>query len=87
MTWTVQKLIDAGMTVTAYCREEACNHSANVDLERLMARLGPDAEAMADNLVPRLKCDACGGKRVGLIYSPQTDYTYYRNKYAEAKGR
>lgn len=30
---------------------------------------------MADDLIPKLKCRKCGGKDVGLIYSPDTTPT------------
>ena len=31
---------------------------------------GPDAPAMADDLTPKLKCSKCGGKAIGLTYTP-----------------
>lgn len=86
MPWTVQKLIDDEMTVTAYCHRSSCNHYARIDLDVLKARLGPDAEAMADDLIPKLRCKACGGKKLGLIYTPPSDPAHYRNRYAKAKG-
>ena len=73
MIWTVQELIDDGMTVHAWC--DACHHNRNVDLEMLRERLGPDAPAMAENLRPRLRCKACGGRTVSLTYSPNTKPT------------
>ena len=36
---------------------------------------------MADDLTPKLKCTKCGGKVVGLIYTPDTS----RNAYGKAK--
>lgn len=74
--WTLQKLMDDGMRVTAYCHDETCHHSAALDLARLCDRLGPDAPAMRDDLAPKLRCQGCDGRRgkgVGLIYSPRTD--------------
>lgn len=35
--------------------------------------LGPDAPAMSDDLIPKLKCARCGGKQVGLTYTPDYD--------------
>jgi hypothetical protein len=43
-----------------------------LDPVKLRDRFGPDAPAMADDLIPKLKCAKCGGKRVGLIYTPDT---------------
>jgi hypothetical protein len=69
---TFQSLIDAKMTVTAYCHRSACNHHQVLDLEMLRDRFGPDAPAMADDLIPKLRCAKCGGKKVGTIYAPDT---------------
>lgn len=69
--WTVQGLIDKRMDVTAYCHNSRCNHHKALDLGMLRDRLGPDAPAMSDDLTPRLRCDKCGGKAVGLIYTPK----------------
>jgi hypothetical protein len=53
-----------------------------LDLVKLRDRFGPDAPAMADNLIRKLKCAKCGGKRVSLIYTPDTS----PNAYGKAKG-
>lgn len=65
--WTVQELIEAGMTLTAYCRND---HHHAVDLVTLLDRLGPDAPAMATDLLPRLVCSRCGEKAIRITYSP-----------------
>ncbi len=70
MKWTLQTLIDERMTVRAYCHNFRCHHSQNLDLEALRDRLGPDAPAMADDLIPKLKCGKCGERKIGLIYTP-----------------
>jgi hypothetical protein len=70
--WTIQTLIDEDMTVTAYCHATSCNHHQALDLVKLRARLGPDTPAMHDDLVSKLRCAKCGGKKVGLIYTPPT---------------
>ncbi len=44
-------------------------------------RFGPDTPAMADDLIPKLKCARCGGKKVGLIYTPDSS----PNAYGKAK--
>jgi len=89
--WTIQSLIDGRMTVTAYCHASACNHRHVLDLEKLRDRLGPDASAMHDDLTPKLRCSKCGGKKVGLIYSPDVarmdaDRMARQNRYAKVKG-
>lgn len=71
MAWTLQKLIDDDMTVTAWCN--ACNAHRELDLPALRDRFGPDAPAMRGDLVPKLKCVRCGGKNVGLIYMPASN--------------
>lgn len=63
------------MVLHAYCHNHRCHHNQRLDLAVLKARLGPDAPAMADDLIPKLRCAQCGGKDVGLIYSPDTTPT------------
>ena len=86
--WTIQSLIDGNMMLTAHCYCSDCRHSQILDLERLKAQLGPDAPAMADDLMPRLRCSNCGGKNVGMTYSPDPNKTTGMgvSSYAKAKG-
>ena len=79
--WTFQSLIDAKMQVTAHCHNSPCNHNQKLDLAKLRDRFGPDALAMADDLIPKLKCAKCGSKKVGLIYTPDSR----PNAYGRAK--
>jgi hypothetical protein len=83
--WTVQELIDAGMTIHAWCHNPHCHHNARLDLVKLREKLGPDARAMTDDLTPKLKCARCGGKRLGLTYSPDAT-PRSPNPYLRAKG-
>ncbi|WP_258606572.1 hypothetical protein [Mesorhizobium sp. AR10] len=71
-------MIDAKMAVTAHCHHASCHHSQKLDLVKLCDRFGPDAPATADDLIPTLKCAMCGGKSVGLIYSPDSTPNAYR---------
>lgn len=75
--WTFQSLIDEKMTVRAHCHRARCNHSQVLDLVKLRDRFGPDAPAMADDLIPKLKCAKCGSKKVGLIFTPDTTPNAY----------
>lgn len=91
--WTIQSLIDDNMKLHAYCHEPSCRHHQSLDLVKLRDRLGPDAPAMADDLITRLRCSKCGGKKIGLIYSPETGINWGGahslsgpNAYAKAKG-
>jgi hypothetical protein len=68
--WTIEQLIDDGMTLTAYCHAPMCHHNQRLDINKLRDKLGPDAPAMSDDLVPKLRCIKCGGRKVGLIYTP-----------------
>lgn len=91
MTWTVQTLIDADMTVAAHCHRISCHHTQMLDLEKLKERFGPDMPAMHDDLVPRLRCAKCGGKEVGLTLSPRSNEKRRQkdvraNLYEKAKG-
>jgi len=52
-------------TVTAWCN--FCHHHVDLDLAALARKLGPEHGALHDDLVPKLKCEKCGGKNIGLI--------------------
>ncbi|WP_292106347.1 hypothetical protein [Mesorhizobium sp.] len=69
---TFQSLIDAEMTVTAFCHHAPCNHSQKLDLAKLRDRFGPDAPAMADDIVP--------------IYTPDTSPNAYGKAKAVSLG-
>lgn len=66
----------------AFCRHAPCNHSQPLELAKLRDRYGPDTPAMADDITPKLKCTKCGGRKVGLIYKPDST----PNGYGKAKG-
>ncbi|MER9171226.1 hypothetical protein NKI12_28650 [Mesorhizobium australicum] len=88
MDWTFQSLIDGKMAVTAFCNVAACGHSKTLDLEVLRDRFGPDAPAMEWDLRPKLKCEVCGSRDVGLIYAPDSRKMsgMGKNLYSKAKG-
>ena len=67
---TIQDSIDRGETIRAYCHVHLCHHNAVVDMLALRDRLGPDHGAMHDDLTPKLRCTKCGGRKVGLICTP-----------------
>ena len=92
--WTFQSLIDGKMTVTAYCHDAICNGSSQLPLGKLRDKYGPDAPAIASDLVDKLKCSKCRGRRckgVGLIYSPASNadkhpFTPLKNLHARSNG-
>ncbi|MER9829139.1 hypothetical protein NKJ51_12230 [Mesorhizobium sp. M0134] len=84
--WTPQTLIDAKTRLTAFCHNPRCHHNQVLDLENLKAKLGPDALAMADDLIPKLRCAKCGGKAVGLTYTPDASPTGSYNSAASTWG-
>ena len=61
---TIAGMIEGRYAVSVFCRD--CHHQAKLDLEALAARLGPDHGALADTLLPKLRCSSCGGKRLGI---------------------
>jgi len=83
---TIQDVIDSGDTIRAYCHAYQCNHSAVLDMIALRDRFGPDHGAMHDDLVPKLRCIKCGGKKVGIISTPGTK-EYGGNPYLKSKGK
>ena len=52
----------------------------------LKDRFGPDAPAMRDDILPRLRCDACGGKNVDLTCVLDHSARAPDNPYQKAKG-
>ncbi|TIX68072.1 MAG: hypothetical protein E5V25_13890 [Mesorhizobium sp.] len=85
--WTLQSLIDGKMRLTAFCHNPKCHHNETLDLDAIKAKLGPDAPAMSDDLIPKLKCARCGGKQVGLTYTPDYDEMKRVNVNAYRKAR
>lgn len=88
---TIQDAIDAGERLEAWCHSPRCGHHAYLDLIKLREKLGPDHGAMHDDLVYKLRCAKCGGRKIGLIVHP--NYARYdqarmngKNLYAKAKG-
>ena len=75
--WTFQELIDARMTVTAFCNNPACHHKQELDLVKIRGRFGADAPAMEWDIRPKLRCKKCNGNDVGLVYTPDTSPTGY----------
>ena len=65
-------MIDSGDTIRAYCHAYLCHHNAVLDMVALRERFGPDHGAMHDDLVPKLRCVKCGGRKVGIICTPGT---------------
>lgn len=69
---TIQTFIDSGDKLRVYCHNSGCNRHAELDMMALRDKLGPDHGAMHEDLVPKLRCSICGGKKVGLIRTPGT---------------
>lgn len=61
---TIAGMIEGQYSVTVFCKD--CDHRADLDLEALSTRLGPEHGALADTLLPKLRCSACGGRRLGM---------------------
>jgi len=85
---TIQQRIDRRETVSVYCHNPRCQHGANLDLLMLRDKLGPDHGAMHDDLVPKLRCSKCQGKKVGIIIHVDTSRTGdLKSPYERAKGQ
>ena len=61
---TFRGMVYFGLSIRAHC--VACRHEHVLDLEALARRLGPDHGALHKDLVPKLRCRACGSKNVGI---------------------
>ena len=64
---TLGDCLRCGEIITAWCL--TCDYNAELDMQALADRLGTTHGAMHKDLAPLLKCSACGGKRLQLIYS------------------
>jgi hypothetical protein len=70
---TLRQLKDDGYEVTAHCGASVdCRHSAKLDLDLLIEKLGGDFVTVGDPnpLAARLRCEKCGGRSITLILSP-----------------
>ncbi len=82
---TIQSLIDSGDTLTAYCHKPLCCHNQTLDLIKLRDKFGPDYGCMHDDIVPKLRCSKCGGKKVGIIRHPNYERMDAERREREAK--
>ncbi len=78
-------LVRGGETIVAYCHTYLCNHKGTLDLLTLRDRFGPDHGAMHADLVPKLRCTKCGGRKVRIVCTPGTK-EYGGSPYRKARG-
>ena len=71
---TLGKVIEHRYRLTAYCNNQECRHRADLPLDQLARRLGPDHSSLAGDLVPILRCSRCEGKNLSLTLAPPTGY-------------
>jgi hypothetical protein len=66
----IADLIAANEALFVNCGHPACNHSIQLDLEALAARLGADHGAMHDDLVRLFRCQRCAaaGRDQGPVF-------------------
>lgn len=70
--WSLGYFRQQGYRITAYCEqhgpEPMCRHSADVDLDKAIAKFGPDF--IISDAYPRfiasLKCAKCGSRQVSI---------------------
>ncbi|AZN72722.1 hypothetical protein D5400_16865 [Georhizobium profundi] len=73
---TIGWLIDKHMCLTVYCNDLACQHRAEPDLQKLADRLGREHSYLLPKLGPKLKCSACGGKKIVIQVTPNGTMGY-----------
>lgn len=69
---TIQSLINYPHELGAHCKK--CGRFKWLDLQALGGRLGFDHSTMHRDLAPKLKCERCGSKDIGLTLSPVTHH-------------
>jgi len=67
-------LRDARFSVSAHCNQ--CQHSTVIELDALIARLGPDFVAIGNPnpLAAKLSCARCRGRDISLILNAPSGY-------------
>jgi hypothetical protein len=68
--WTFGSLIAEGMRVTAFCQNSRCNNNQQLDLKALAAKFGRTRRPCMTTWCIALKCTKCGGRQIGLTYTP-----------------
>lgn len=64
---TLGDCLRCGEIITAHCH--TCGRYNELDIQVLSDKLGPAHGAMFNDLAPKLKCAACDGKRLQMLYS------------------
>lgn len=70
--WSLGYFREHGYTITAYCEqhgpEPMCRHSADVDLDKAIAKFGPDFIISSDHarFCRALPCSKCGSRQVSI---------------------
>ncbi|WP_306050071.1 hypothetical protein [Oceaniradius stylonematis] len=67
---TLGALYDTKERLFGCCRDPSCYHSAQIDLEPLIARYGRGHGCMHRHLAHKLRCTACGGTNCGIQLLP-----------------
>lgn len=73
--WSLSYLRDKGYGLTAFCGNQNCRHSQDLDWNKLIEAFGPDfvIPNAYDRFISRLKCSDCGGRRITIILCPPTE--------------
>jgi hypothetical protein len=79
--WSLGYFKAQGYSITAYCDELLpgglpCGHSARLDLDALIATLGPDFRVVEqrERFLASLKCARCNSRRVSIQLGSPAGY-------------
>ncbi|UCI17042.1 hypothetical protein FJ970_18080 [Mesorhizobium sp. B2-1-8] len=89
MSKTIADAIRSRETFYVTCGHPMCNHSTQLDLEALGARLGLDHGAMHDDLVKVFRCEKCkqaGRDQRPVFFTCIPDYGRFDRERMERKG-
>jgi hypothetical protein len=77
---TLADRIAAGQDMSVTCDADVggriCGHYALLNLEALAERLGGAHSALAGDLARRLRCKACGGRRMRFLVTAHVESDY-----------
>ena len=65
---TIGSVIDAGLRIHAFCLD--CGHAEDLDLREVARKLGRKHSSLPVHLVPKIHCDVCKSKNVGMVLAP-----------------
>lgn len=75
---SVREMIENDSKLSVYCKSLGCGRGADLDLQALAVRLGPDHPTDHWSLSDRFRCGKCGGKDLQFVHRIKTPMPFYK---------